>query len=103
MEEGRTCLALVAGLPASYIKDVLFLDEDEAMVISHIIRRDGSFVIRSGEAFKDNYFDRIRAVFEGLDEEAADQHLRTIRISWSSDRKGAICTASRSRIRNGIW
>ncbi len=78
MEEGRTCLALVAGLPASYIKDVLFLDEDEAMVISHIIRRDGSFVIRSGEAFKDNYFDRIRAVFEGLDEEAADQHLEAL-------------------------
>ena len=47
MEEGRTCLALVAGLPASYIKDVLFLDEDEAMVISDIFRRDGSFVIRS--------------------------------------------------------
>ncbi len=58
--DGGNCVALVAGLPVDYISTTLSLDEDNSLVYSHIIRRDGSFVIRSGDAFRDTYFDRIR-------------------------------------------
>lgn len=57
--DGGNCVALVAGLPVDYISTTLSLDVENSLVYSHIIRRDGSFVIRSGDAFRDTYFDRI--------------------------------------------
>ena len=59
MENGETCTALVAGLPPDYISDTLSLNAVDSLVYSYIIRRDGSFVIRSGEAFRENYFERM--------------------------------------------
>ncbi len=74
MENGR-CTALVAGLPADYIKDILALDEEDALVYSHIIRRDGTFVIRSADVLRDNYFERILAVFKELNGRNAEQYV----------------------------
>ncbi len=64
MSNGETCTALVASLPVDYITETLSLYSENTLVYSHIIRRDGSFVIRSGDAFRENYFDRIQALFE---------------------------------------
>ncbi len=64
MADGTLSTALVASLPADYIADTLALYSENSLVYSHIIRRDGSFVIRSGDAFRENYFDRIQALFE---------------------------------------
>ena len=79
MSDGGTSLALVAGLPADYIKDTLSLDENDSLVYSHIIRRDGSYVIRSGDAFRESYFDRLRATFDELhDSASAEQYLNEL-------------------------
>lgn len=64
MADGTLSTALVASLPADYIADTLALYSENSLVYSHIIRRDGSFVIRSGDAFRENYFDRIQALFQ---------------------------------------
>jgi len=64
MSNGETSTALVASLPADYIAETLSLYSETSLVYSHIIRRDGTFVIRSGGAYRENYFDRIQALFE---------------------------------------
>ncbi len=86
MENGEECTALVAALPASYIGETLSLYDSEnshSLVYSHIIRYDGSFVIRSGDAFRDNYFDRIQALFEdeGADGRQYIQELEAAMVS----------------------
>ena len=86
MENGRPCTALVATLPASYIGETLSLYDDEdshSLVYSHIIRRDGSFVIRSGDAFRDNYFDRIQALFE-QEGASGEQYIRDMEQAMAS-------------------
>lgn len=85
MEDGE-CTALVAGLPVSYIQDALFLDEEESFVYSHIIRRDGSFVIRGGDAFRENYFDRLRSIFDELGGENAEQYVEELEGAMSEGR-----------------
>ncbi len=77
MESGES-IAIVAGLSVDYIKDVLFLDEEDSLVYSHIIRKDGSFVIRGGDAYRDNYFDRIRSIFSELGGENADRYVEEL-------------------------
>lgn len=81
MRSGEKSIALVAGLPVSDIEKELFLNEDESLVYSHIIRRDGSFVIRSGDAYRDNYFERIKGDFKELNGKNADMYLEALKTA----------------------
>ncbi len=65
MADGGTSDALLAALPMEYIQRILALGEDDnsAMVYCHVIRRNGSFVIRSGDAFRESYYERLRAMY----------------------------------------
>lgn len=76
-------LAMVAAFPATEIEMLLALDEESSIVFSHVIRRDGSFVIRSSDAFRDSYFDRIRALFDS-DSEQADRHIEELSKAMES-------------------
>lgn len=58
------CVAMVGELPISYLSDILSLEEEDALVYSLVIRTDGAFVVRNSAAVRDNYFDRVRAVYE---------------------------------------
>lgn len=60
MQEGGESIALVSGIPCEYIIKTLSLEENDSLVYSHVIRRDGSFVIKSGSADNDNYFEQIK-------------------------------------------
>lgn len=84
MENGR-CTALVAGLPVDYIKDILALDEEDALMFSHIIRRDGTFVIRSADVLWDNYFERILAVFKELNGRNAEQYVAELAYAMNAN------------------
>ena len=75
MKNGANCIALVAALPVEYISDTLSLQENEDQVYSFIIRRDGTYVIRSSDAFRDSYFERVRAVYEDVDGRTPEEYL----------------------------
>ncbi len=79
MEEGEQCTALVAGLPVDYISDTLSLNAIDGMVYSYIIRRDGSFVIRSGVAAQDNYFEQMYVTFNELGGTDADVYVTALK------------------------
>ena len=73
MSNGEEVTGIVAGLPVSYIGDILSLDDKSSLVNSYIIRRDGSFVIR-GKLKNSNYFDRFREFYgSGREKEAEEQ------------------------------
>lgn len=75
MADGSRSLALVAGLPINYINQILSLDGNDSLTYSHIIRRDGSYVIRSSDEYGDNYFTRIEEVFSELDGKNPEQYI----------------------------
>lgn len=102
---GRDAIALVAQLPIAYISDTLALENDEgALMYSFVIRRDGSFVIRSFDAFRDSYFERIRAIYEELDGKKTEQYITELQeamyagenysamISMYGERRHLYCT-----------
>ena len=81
MADGRTSTAIVAGIPMQYLQDALVLEEDNALVYSHIIRGDGSFVIRSGEAYRDNYFTRLTDITQTMDERGGKQYVEEMKAA----------------------
>ncbi len=60
MKNGETSKVLAGGLPMKYLDDALFLEEDDSTVYAQIIRGDGTFVVRSGEDYRENYFVRMQ-------------------------------------------
>ena len=59
MRSGGTSSILVVGLPMEAITKELSLDIGVTRAYSHIIRRDGSFVLRQADATRDSYFERL--------------------------------------------
>lgn len=112
MSNGETCTALVASLPVDYIAETLSLYSENTLVYSHIIRRDGTFVIRTGDAFRENYFDRIQALFEEQGR-MGNSTSRTWRPPWTPGRNtppfspsaasGGTCNATSSPTPSGTW
>jgi len=83
--EEQSRAALVAGLPVSYLTDTLSLEENADRVYSFIIRKDGSFVIRTSDAFRSSYFDRVHSVYSASDGKEPDTYVRELTAAMARD------------------
>ncbi len=81
MKDGKTSAALVGGIPMDYINDAMVLDDEGALMHSHIVHKDGSYVIRNGKAFRNNYFERIRAIVDKNDEKEPEEYVQEIQAA----------------------
>lgn len=88
MHDGTTeCLSLVAGVSNEDIVNMLSMDRDDAATVySHIIRRNGSFVIRSASEVDGyrNYFDQIHSMVDSASEEA-ERHIDELTQKMEKD------------------
>ncbi len=75
--EGKKSAALVAGLPASYLSELLSASIDSSMVDFSIIRKDGTFIMQNEDVGGGNYFDQ-----ESWD----SQYTETLRESMENGR-----------------
>lgn len=78
MKDGNTSKAMVVGFPVDYLNEALYLSEEHSLVYSHIIRKDGSFVVRNGDAYRENYFERMVAEWTGIDEEEPEKYVKEL-------------------------
>ncbi len=79
MKDGRTSAVLAVAFPMQYLEEALVLDKEDNMVYSHVIRKDGSYVIRSGEEYRENYFKRIEDIFEKYDGKTPDDYAQELK------------------------
>jgi len=63
---GKNCIALVGRMPIEYVSETLSLGEEESLIYSFVIRKDGTFVIHSADAYRSNYFDRVRETYDDV-------------------------------------
>ncbi len=85
----ENCVAMVGELPISYLVDTLSLDtmEDQSTLIySLVIRKDGTFVVRNSAAVRDNYFDRVRAVYQETDGQTPEEYIAELQAAMQEDR-----------------
>ena len=78
------CAALVVGLPIEYVSDNLSLEENSERAYSFIIRRDGSFVIRTADAYRNNYFERVRVLYEDVNGLTAEEYLQELEAAMAA-------------------
>lgn len=86
MQDGRSSIAMVGKMPIEYISEALSLDDKDALLYSFVIRKDGSFVIRTAGAYRDNYFDRAKALYsEVLGKKNIEQFISELQESMEKD------------------
>lgn len=79
MADGSDSIALVAGLPIEYINEILSLEKTDSLTYSHIIRKDGNYVIRNAEEYGNNYFNQIEGVFSDLNGQNHEQYIEELK------------------------
>lgn len=84
MKDGKMSDALVAGIPMEYLNEALFLQEEEGLVYSHIIREDGSYVIRNGDGFRESYFQRMEDLMTELDGKTPEEYIQELKDAMTS-------------------
>lgn len=72
MQNGEQGLGLIAAVPLDYITDSLSLDDDEQMTYYHIIRPDGSFVIRNPNSELWEYLELLQKLPDSAGNETAE-------------------------------
>ncbi|MCH5349724.1 MAG: response regulator [Oscillospiraceae bacterium] len=89
MKDGRKSMAIVAGIPISTVKRILALEDESDIVFSHIIIKDGQYIIKStsDNSYDVNYFDRLRS-FAGNDRESryAEEYIDDLMSSMINNR-----------------
>ncbi len=77
-DKSKNCIALAGRIPIEYLSDSLSLDEESSLVYSFVIRMDGTFVIHSSDAYRTNYFDRVREEYEEVIGKEKEQFIREL-------------------------
>ena len=85
---GKTSIGITAGVTAEYINTLLNLNEsDDSLTYSHIIRRDGSFVIKNSDISEDNYFDRLSKMYNPSDTKGAERSLNRLKTALNEHKQ----------------
>ncbi len=71
----ENCVAMVGEMPISYLSEILSLEDNNTLVYSLVIRKNGDFVVRNSAAVRNNYFDRVKAVYEETDGQTPEQYI----------------------------
>ncbi|MDE6712817.1 MAG: HAMP domain-containing histidine kinase, partial [Lachnospiraceae bacterium] len=83
--DGNKSIALVAGLPSSYLNDTLETNIQSSIMEYSIIRTDGSYVL-SNDAIEENYFDRIETLYETCNGKEPAQYAEEFREALEAGR-----------------
>lgn len=84
MGNGEESIALIACIPMEFLNNALFLSEDDSMIYSHIIDIDGTFIVRNGDAYRENYFDRIENEYEDIKDQNSKQLVQDMKQSMEA-------------------
>lgn len=92
MKSGKKCIALVAALPVDYVTTMLSTDEENALVYSHIIRRDGSFIVSGLRSQYSDYFDSLYGRYSNDDPQEIEDYIQKLSAAMNQDEPWSMIT-----------
>ncbi len=85
MESGKRSMAIVAGVPVDYIDTLLCLDITDSLTYSHIIRRDGTFIIKNAMVTNSDYFSRMLETYEEYNGKTPEQYAAELQAAMDKN------------------
>ncbi len=84
LPDGSTGMALVVAVPIEYISTMLGTDEENALIYSHIIRRDGSFIVSDLSDEYDDYFSSLYGKYPNDDPATIDAFIQELSTAMNN-------------------
>ncbi len=78
MSNGEKCMALVTAVSIDYIRAMLGTDEENALISSNIIRKDGTFIISDMDTEYVDYFESLYKRFPEEDRPKIDAYVQEL-------------------------
>lgn len=109
MQNGEHSIALVSGQPLADINDAMSLNEDATLVYSHIVRTNGSFVLKGTDLEADDFYSWMQTVsYDGTTAEQETAALRSTiengqRYSVSVTEDGERCDVFCEKLAKTEW
>lgn len=73
IKDGRKSIALIAAIPMENLEQDLFKNAEDTNANTHLIDYNGDFIIRSGDAYRDSYFERLHSIVSDKDGKPAEE------------------------------
>lgn len=83
MKSGEKSVALIAAVPIEYISTMLSTYNEQALVYSHIIRKDGSFIIDDDDSKYTNYFSSLYSTYPQANSNEIDGFVQEITVAMN--------------------
>ncbi len=78
IKTGGRSIALVVALPIDYISTMLSGEDDNELIFSHIIRRDGSFIASDLSSEYKDYFSSLRERYDSDDPKEIEEYIKEL-------------------------
>jgi len=83
MADGRKSAALIAAIPMKNLEQVLFRNTEDTNANTHLVDNNGDFIIRTGNAYRNSYFERLESIVEDNDGKTSKDYINEIKDAMS--------------------
>ena len=83
MADGRKSAALIAAIPMKNLEQVLFRDTEDTNATTHLVDHNGDFIISTGDAYRNSYFERLESIVEDNDGKTSKDYINEIKDAMS--------------------
>ena len=99
IKDGIKSIALIAAIPMENLEKVLFKNED-TNANTHLIDYNGDFIIRSGDAYRDSYFERLQSIISDKNGKSAKECINELKQAMSNKENYAATVSADGELRH---
>lgn len=81
LPDDEKSIAILASMPLDYINETMSLYMDDALIYSHIIQRNGEYVVRNHEDEWETFFERFEALTYSKDGKSSEEILEELKTA----------------------
>lgn len=98
--DGRKSIALIAAIPMENLEQVLFKNVQDTNANTHLIDYNGDFIIRSGDAYRDSYFERLHSIVNDKDGKSAQECINGLKQAMANKKDYAATVFADGELRH---
>lgn len=100
MPDGDKSIALLAAIPMESLEQILFRHTDDTNANTHLVDYNGDFIIRSGDAFRNSYFERMESIIEEENGKSAKDYVNELKDAMSRREDYAATVVAEGELRH---
>ncbi len=100
MADGGKSIAIIAAIPMDSLEQILFRNTEDTNANTHLVDYNGDFIIRSGDAYRDSYFERLKSIVEDRGGKTSEDYINELKDAMSKKEDYAVTLLADGELRH---